>query len=225
MFDERVSLKKDSLDIALNIDGIISYPENGKCTKSACIFPPHPKLGGDIDNNVVKAISELLVSNSFFTGRFNYRGVGKSDMEVSGISLYDYWSALDARGDFSSIISDSQFTTREIMRLSGTESVAIAGYSFGTMIAAELCRQEYVSSCVLISPPVSIYDYSCLSGFNGKILFIVAENDLGVTKEETLALMEKLGLNGTLELIPGEDHFYRGSEEKICEFISKFICS
>ncbi len=221
MVEERLILKKDNR----SIQGIISYPEEAPCRRSAALFPPHPKLGGDIENNILKAVAECLVSKNFLTGRFNYRGVGRSEMEVEGVPLFDYWNALDEKGDFNHIISDAKFTTSEIMRISSTRSMTLAGYSFGTMIASATTSAVPVSSCILISPPFSFYDCSAVSSFRGKILFIIAENDFCVTEKEILSFIEKNRMDAVSKVLAGEDHFYRGTEGKIRELILEFISS
>ncbi len=221
MLEEQLILKKDSL----NFEGILSYPDNTPCKRSAALFPPHPKLGGDIDNNVMKAVAECLVSIDFLVGRFNYRGVGRSEMELKKVSLFDYWNGLDERRDFSNIMSDAKFTTSEVMCIASTPSITLAGYSFGAMIASAISSSLAVSSCILISPPFSFYDCSALSCFRGKILFIIAENDFCVKEEEILSFIEKSRADATLKVILNEDHFYRGTEDKICGLISEFISS
>lgn len=221
MLEEGLILRKDNR----NMEGIISYPEEAPCRRSAALFPPHPKLGGDIDNNILRAVAECLVSKGFLTGRFNYRGVGRSEMEVERVPLFDYWNGLDEKGDFNNIISDAKFTTSEIMRISSTQSITLAGYSFGTMIASAISSGLAVSSCILISPPFSFYDCSALSCFRGKILFIIAENDFCVKEEEILSFIEKNRMDAVSKVIAGEDHFYIGTEDKICGLISEFISS
>jgi len=221
MFEEQLILKKDNRDL----EGILSYPDKAPCRQSAALFPPHPKLGGDIDNNIMKAVAECFVSLDVLVGRFNYRGVGGSEMEIENVSLFDYWNGLDERRDFSHILSDARFTTSEIMRIASTQTVTLAGYSFGAMIASAISSGLAVSSCILISPPFSFYDCSALSCFRGKILFIIAENDFCVKEDEILSFIEKSGADAVLKVMPREDHFYRGTEDKICALISEFLSS
>lgn len=221
MFEEQLILRKDNR----NVEGILSYPDEAPCGRSAALFHPHPKLGGDIDNNIVKAVAECLVSKGFLVGRFNYRGVGKSEMEVEGVPLFDYWNRLDEKGDFNNVIDDAKFTTSEVMRVASTQSITLAGYSFGAMIASAMSSGFAVSSCILISPPFSFYDCSALSSFRGKILFVIAENDFCVKEEEIASFIEKHRMDARVNVIPGEDHFYRGMEGKICALISEFVSS
>jgi uncharacterized protein len=221
MFEEQLILRNNNR----NVEGILSYPDEAPCGRSAALFPPHPKLGGDIDNNILRAVAECLVTKGFLVGRFNYRGVGKSEMEVEGVPLFDYWNRLDEKTDFNNVIADAKFTASEIMRIASTSSITLVGYSFGAMIASAISSGLAASSCILISPPFSFYDCSALSCFRGKTLFIIAENDFCVKEQEILSIIEKNGMDAVSKVIAGEDHFYRGTEDRICGLISDFVSS
>ena len=63
----------------INLEGIISCPDN-RCVGEVVLSHPHPLYGrGDMDNNVITAISKKLSENRFVALRFNLRGVGKSE--------------------------------------------------------------------------------------------------------------------------------------------------
>ncbi|RMF95171.1 MAG: alpha/beta fold hydrolase [Candidatus Schekmanbacteria bacterium] len=219
MFEENIFVENDGI----HLEGIISYSEKTKNDSAILLFPPHPKLGGDIKNNVITALSNAFVKNGFFTARFNYRGVGKSEMEDKDISLFDYWDSLDSKNDFTKIIADNNLAAEEIINISSAKSLILVGYSFGTKIAAELSLKQNVSHIVLISPPLSFYDYSKLAQFGGKILFILAENDICLNEDELKLFTKKHSIDAKIELIRGEDHFYRGKEDKIAEISLSFI--
>ncbi len=205
------------------LEGILSYPENTSEEKPVAIFPPHPKLGGNIENNVVTALSSSLSDAGFLTGRFNYRGVGKSGMEIENTTLFDYWENLDSSGDFTNIISDAAIITDKLMKVSSAKTLCLAGYSFGTRIAAEFCEKSFTEKAVFISPPLSFYDYSFLSCFKGSALFIIAENDICLSEDELISFIDKTGIKGKIKVIDGEDHFYRESEEKIAKLAVNFL--
>lgn len=220
MFEENLFINNNGL----RIEGIISYPENPVQIEPAVIFPPHPKLGGDIYNNVVTAVSSGLAEKGFLSGRFNYRGVGKSEMEAQNTALFDYWEKLDSSGDFSKIIDDGKIIVEEMMEISSAGSVSLIGYSFGTKLAAEFSAKSFAGDSVFISPPLSFYDYSVLSEFKGKALFIIAENDICLNEDELKSFIDKMGILAEIEVIKGEDHFYRESEEIVAKIISDFLC-
>ena len=69
---------------SLNFEGIVTEPDD--VTDSApgiVICHPGPLNGGNMENNVVLAVSYALVEQGFTTLRFNFRGVGNSQGEHS----------------------------------------------------------------------------------------------------------------------------------------------
>ena len=66
----------------LNFEGIVATPDDvSGPIPGVVICHPHPLFGGNMDNNVVIAVSFSLVEQGFATIRFNFRGVGNSDGE------------------------------------------------------------------------------------------------------------------------------------------------
>ena len=61
------------------LEGEFVYPENSLPVGAAVIAGPHPLLGGNMHNNVVRCLGDGLSRHGIVTLRFNYRGVGGSD--------------------------------------------------------------------------------------------------------------------------------------------------
>ena len=76
------------------IEAILTYPEQNDPQESIFIVGPHPMLGGDFDNNVIRELSTCLAERNTLTLRFNYRGVGQSDGEpiLSTDNIAEFWA-------------------------------------------------------------------------------------------------------------------------------------
>jgi len=82
MIEEHVNFNSDGL----KLEGVLSYDENAVNPPSMLLCPPHPHLGGDMENNVITALCKVLAEKGFVTLRFNYRGVGHSESRLGNIA-------------------------------------------------------------------------------------------------------------------------------------------
>ena len=82
MIEEHVNFNSDGM----KLEGILSYDENAVNPPSMLLCPPHPHLGGDMENNVITALGNVLAEKGFATLRFNYRGVGNSESRLGNIA-------------------------------------------------------------------------------------------------------------------------------------------
>ncbi len=65
----------------MKVEGIITYDEEVHNPLPLILCPPHPHLGGDMENNVIATLANVLAERPFVSLRFNYRGVGNSERE------------------------------------------------------------------------------------------------------------------------------------------------
>ena len=106
------------------------------------ICHPGPLNGGNMDNNVVLAVSFALVEQGFATLRFNFRGVGNSQGEHSKGELehQETLGALEFLGTWPGVDGNK---------------LGLAGYSFGTsIILANAEVQNKAQVYALISPSI-----------------------------------------------------------------------
>eukprot|EP00924_Labyrinthula_sp_SR-Ha-C_P001135 snap_masked-scaffold_7-processed-gene-14.12-mRNA-1 protein AED:0.42 eAED:1.00 QI:0/-1/0/1/-1/1/1/0/236 len=81
---------------------------------------PHPKLGGNMDNFVVKKVSTFLQEKGYSTLRFNFRGVGKSTGKSS-------WTGSSELNDVIKVLIYS-------VNVEGIEKLVFVGYSFSSAV-------------------------------------------------------------------------------------------
>lgn len=62
----------------IKLEGVQHIPVGKETFPAAIICHPHPRFGGNMNNNVVTSVAEKILSSNFFSLRFNFRGVGGS---------------------------------------------------------------------------------------------------------------------------------------------------
>ena len=147
------------------------------------IAHPHGKFGGNMHNNVVKALFEALACSGDcrMVVRFNFRGIGKSTGNSS-------WTGRDEKRDISTIadfISRHGASAEDESRK--RRPFVIVGYSFGSAVASGMAEELRPMGCVgfvAISYPV---------GWSSAVLF---QSHYRAAAESTLP---KLFLSGTAD--------------------------
>ena len=66
----------------LTLEGIIALPDGEGPFPGVVMCHPHPLMGGNMDNNVVVAVTFGLADAGIASLRFNFRGVGNSQGET-----------------------------------------------------------------------------------------------------------------------------------------------
>ncbi len=125
---------------SIRLEGLYA-PSQG--TRGAVIAHPHPLMGGDMDNSVVRVLSETLYGIGFSTLRFNFRGVGMSS------GSYD-----EGKGEQDDLLEALAFLEAE-----GKGELTLAGYSFGSWVIAGLLPRVETLPALLVSPPVALLPY------------------------------------------------------------------
>lgn len=159
----------------------------------AVIAPPHPLYGGSMDSPVVTEIAHACQAAHLESLRFNWRGVGASQGEVTGdtgAAVADYRASLDW-------IEDS---------VDGP--IVACGYSFGaaTAVRAAAARPR-VRRLLLVAPPPAMIAPDALAAFPGRVDVIVGDRDDFAPLDEVGALVAALP-KGRLEVLPEVDHFF-----------------
>ena len=198
----------------LNFEGVVATPDDtGGKIPGVVICHPHPLFGGNMDNNVVLAVTFALAQNGFATLRFNFRGVGGSEGEhtkgeqeyqeaVAAMDLLQAWPGID------------------------DQKIGLAGYSFGTRVILshpELQKKPKVFA--LISPSFEALETATLKKNKRPKLIITGDRDKLIQSENLEPVLDSFATPPTFKLVPGVDHFWMGKEdllvEEVCPFFSE----
>lgn len=173
--------------------------------KGVVISHPHPLYGGSMHNNVVKAVAHAYQEEECSTLRFNFRGVERSE------------------GEYGNGIGEQEDVKAALQTL-GKKSMDLAGYSFGAWVnALGLARFEEAQRLIMVSPPVSVIDFSFLE-YNPKIkLVICGSRDEIAEYKKVEEMLTKWNDQAVFRVIQGADHFYSGYEEDLIDIVGEFL--
>lgn len=106
----------------------------------------------------------------------------------------------------------------------GKKKIDLAGYSFGAWVnALGLGKFDKVHRLVMVSPPVSLIDFSFLTT-NPKIRLVIAGTlDEIATLEAIEEMCPSWNLKADLKVIEGADHFYMGKISEVKAIIGEFL--
>ena len=186
----------------LKIEGVVAQPDaTAGPIPGVVICHPGPLNGGNMDNNVVLAVSAALVEAGFATLRFNFRGVGNSQGEHAKGELehQEALGAMDFLGNWQSVDANN---------------LGLAGYSFGTgIILGTPGLQERAKAYALVSPSIGRLEESALR-LNQRPKFVISgDRDRLIESPGLEPVLESFAKPFTCEFYPGADHFWVGQEE------------
>ncbi len=180
---------------------------NPKITVVIC--HPHPLFGGTMENKVVTTIFRTFKNMGAAVLRFNYRGVGKSEGQ------YD-----EAKGETDDLISVCNWVKTVIPN---TE-LWLAGFSFGSYIAAHAAKQLQAMQLITIAPAVEHFNFDILDLPECPWLVLQGETDEIVPPELVYNWVEKNEQGQQkkqLKLItfPDTSHFFHGKLSNLKEVL------
>lgn len=157
----------------------------------AIIAHPHPLHGGTLDNKVVQTLARSFYALGYAAVRFNFRGVGESE------GVYD-----DGRGELEDMLAVEAHASERF----GNAHKALAGFSFGSFVAAAAAAQLKPRHLVLIAPAVGRFP---LAQVQEDTLVVHGEQDDVVLLADVMdwARPQKL----PVVVFPGAGHFFHGA--------------
>jgi uncharacterized protein len=190
------------------------------------ICPPHPFLGGDMDNNVLSALAASVAEAGLPVLRFNYRGIGGSE---TGRALdedqREFWERSSCPRYEAEIMRDCVAACASLRRmLPGVAHVSLVGYSFGCLPALAIARDTPLARLALISPPLAKWsiadtDYDLPMP---RALFH-APGDFACPAERLEALHAAATGASELHAFAEADHFFIGHEAALAAAVTGFL--
>ncbi|KAJ3160562.1 hypothetical protein HDU88_007916 [Geranomyces variabilis] len=162
----------------------------GTQRKHTCIVLTHPygPLGGNLDNNVVKALFNNFASQGFMTVRFNFRGSGRSTGRAS-------WKGQGEADDVLAICNYVR-SKKEI----APQNIVLCGYSYGSVAAGAITRQvPELAGFISISYPSGVLWFLTFFG----------SNKLKQQLCEIPSTVPKLFISGTKDSFTSEANFQK----------------
>lgn len=195
------------------IDCALDWPD-GTATGWALVLHPHPLHGGARDNKVVTTIARACVQQGLVAVRPDFRGVGKSEGEFD-----------QARGETDDMLDlVAQFRERHPEPAAGRW--VLAGFSFGTAVAAQLHAaladqgQPLPDAVVLAGPAVRRFQFRDLR-LPADTLLVHGEQDEVVPLSEAAEWAESQKLE--LSVLPEASHFFHGKLLELRDLVTQKI--
>jgi len=182
----------------------------GHKDKGVIITHPHPLYGGNMQNNVVGAISLACQKFGVTTLKFNFRGVGGSQ------GSYD-----DGNGEQEDVRAAVAHLTDM-----GIRQIDLAGYSFGAWINALAVNDGLVvDNMIMVSPPVAFIDFKTISDLSPLKLVITGSRDDIAPATMVETSYPVWNPTARFEVITGADHFYGGYTDQLQDLLTNFLSS
>jgi alpha/beta superfamily hydrolase len=191
----------------LRLEAKLHYPGGRSPSAAAVVGHPHPLYGGDMYNSVVGMVVSGLNAAGLIAFTFNFRGVGNSEgQHDNGAGEQD----------------DVRAALDYVRRMPGIEKVALAGYSFGAGMAADVVDAS-VERLALVALPTRRLESAALSAYEGPVLLATGSNDTISSLEAVEAKAAALGSHVSVAAVNGADHSFWGQEEPLAEAIRDFF--
>jgi uncharacterized protein len=196
----------------LTLEGVLDMPDAAENPAAAAVIcHPHPMFGGNMHNNVVRALKKGLNQRGLICLRFNFRGTGQS------------WGTHDnGIGEIEDVLAAIDFlqTLKEV----DADRLIVAGYSFGCWVGLRAAaRDPRPKRLIGISPPVDSYDFGFLENETRPKLLIAGDSDFVCSLDRFQGLLERVPEPKKGVVLPGTDHFHVGGEEALIRETDAFL--
>lgn len=210
---------------SLSLEGVLAYPQEQEPKRAILLLAPHPHMGGNLDNNVIRHLARRAAEDGAISLRFNYRGVGNSSIELpEGLSCYDYFAEMEAKHAYEPLLEDA---VAALHWLSGCANSIpngpIIGYSLGAVLAGTIAREHPVDALVGISPPNRRLSMACFEENRAHKVFLGGDRDFAFDKAQFEPEMRRFQGCNEFIFIPGCDHFFRGQEDSLYTQIRPYL--
>jgi alpha/beta superfamily hydrolase len=206
------------------LHGELAYPETG-CVRGAVVFAgPHPLLGGNLHNNVVRCLGDGLAQRGLLTLRFDYRGVGRSQGPLLDVArhLAEFWRTSHAPGEMD-FWQDLQAAVQFLERTVPGLPLVLVGYSFGCALLPHVRPRDDLAALALIAPTVARHDYDSFRSVATPLLVVASEDDFATDADRLEDWVEKLAMPRQLVRQRCDNHFFRGHEGWLLETVWQFL--
>lgn len=189
------------------LEVMTTWPDQGAPSKAAIICHPHPLYEGSMHNKVVTTCARAYQRLGLATVRFNFRGVGQSTGEY---------------GNVAGEIDDCLAIVNWVQHVLPDCRLALAGFSFGSYVAAVAATQTQPSHLLSIAPPVARMAFAKLQAVSCPWLVIQGEADEVADCAATQQWVSQHKPQPQLMTLPGVGHFFHGYLVELRDIIMRW---
>ena len=206
------------------LSGRLAYPEAERPHGGVLLAGPHPLLGGDMENNVVRSLGDGLAGRGWTTLRFDYRGVGRSEgprIDVAA-NVAEFWRTSHVSHELE-LSRDVQAALDSLTVLLGPESsIAVIGYSFGCALLPRI-HAPPSTPLALVAPTLGKHDYDDYASVRSPMLVVAPEDDFACDPVALGSWFERLAQPKCLVRKRLDNHFFRGHEDWLVDTVDAFL--
>lgn len=185
------------------LEAVLNAGEGEGLPHVAIVCHPHSLHGGSLSNKVVTTVARTFNQLGIATVRFNFRGVGESEG--------NYDQGIGETDDLLAVID-------WVVAHSSKVSLSLAGFSFGSFVAARAAGRRQVKQLISIAPPVgklimdsdTAYDFVGLTRPSCPWLVIQGTEDEVVTAQTVFDWAANMDEPPDVISIEGASHFFHG---------------
>ena len=182
------------------LEATLDLPEG--VSQCVVVCHPHPQYGGSMNDHVVSNMASAVRACGIGAVRFNFRGVGGSE------GNHD-----KGKGEVDDLVSIVNYLQQERR----VQSIVVAGYSFGAVIALNGIENTGAVKAILVAPPVNMMETCELPDI--PIQVILGEFDDIVSVSQTAKFFNL----SKVSVIEGANHFFAEADTEINNLITEFI--
>lgn len=176
------------------IEALVEVPEPSVAREGmVLICHPHPLHEGTMHNKVVTMIARSLRELGLTAVRFNFRGVGQSE------GRYD-----DGAGE----TEDALAIARWMIESRPRDHLWLAGFSFGSYVAARAAQSLPVRQLISVGPAVENFDFASLKRPDAPWVVIQGEEDEVVSPQAVFDWAATVKPPVQLIRMPETGHFF-----------------
>jgi len=159
----------------------------------AIVCHPHPLYAGTMHNKVAHTLARAYRDSNIAAVRFNFRGIGESE---------------GSYGDGDGEVEDLRAVYNWVHENAGDLPIYLAGFSFGSMVAARGAKFVQPEHLTIVAPPAGKYDYPC--EFDCPALLMQGTADEVCDAEDAFRWAKALKSPIAVEVFDEGSHFFHG---------------
>lgn len=171
---------------------------------------PHPLHGGNMNNKVVTTLAKTFQQLGLLTIRFNFRGVGKSEGQFA-----------NGEGELEDLLSVINW----IRKQQGNHGIWLAGFSFGSYIAAKAATEMPIKKLVTVAPPVQHFPMQDLPPITCPWILVQGDLDEIVPPHAVYTWADSRNPKPHIMRFSQAGHFFHGQlielRERLIEMLQK----
>jgi alpha/beta superfamily hydrolase len=200
----------------LRLEGRLAVPDGRAPSGGVVLCHPHSKYGGSMSSSMIPALQRAFVAAGWAALRFNFRGVGRSEGTFDGGT----GEVADVHGALARVREEIE------------EPVAVAGWSFGALVALNaVAAERRVESFTGIAPPAqrafagrfALPTIASLDAWCARTLLVGGTADDFCLPEDLRRLGAQLPPPVEVRVVEGADHFFTDRMDELSEMVVGFV--